>query len=319
MLLVCQVHLDMRNFGAEPWVLGHASQEDGLVGLHPHHQLIRIDVLFVRKQVARNRLELDSDVYELLVERFATRKNEGHPRPPGIVDIHCGNGIRGRYRIRWNRAIIQVADLPQHRIRCVLPNDHLIHLDGLNAPQHLHLAVPNVIRTQRDGRFHCNQRQQLQQMVLHDVPDHTVLVEVTPTALRADILLERNVNAIHVRAIPQGLKDQVGETECHDVLRNLFSKIVVDPEHLILAEFRSQCAGKLQVALRIASEGLLDHHAAPPSLAHRRKVDGLGCPRIRERGDREVKEAVRAGYSIARVSFWAHGYGRFLKALTDVA
>ena len=52
----------------------------------------------------------------------------------------------------------------------------------------------------------------LEEMVLHDVPDYTELVEVTAAALRPDVLLERDLHALDALAVPRRLEELVRES-----------------------------------------------------------------------------------------------------------
>ena len=76
----------------------------------------------------------------------------------------------------------------------------------------------------------------LNEMVLNDVPNDAVLVEVSTTALRAKVFTEDDLHVTDVGAVPQGLEDEVCKPQDGQVLDQLLSEVVVDPEDLLLRQ-----------------------------------------------------------------------------------
>jgi len=87
-------------------------------------------------------------------------------------------------------------------------------------------------------RFHRQQRDDLEQMVLNDVAQTAgAFVEFAAT-LHAEILGQRDLYAGHTVAVPDRLQERVGEAEIEDVHDRLFAEIVVDAEDRIFREHR---------------------------------------------------------------------------------
>ncbi len=65
-------------------------------------------------------------------------------------------------------------------------------------------------------------------MVLHDIAEDAVLVEIAGPSLRADILGPVDMHMGDIVSVPQGLENEVGETEHHQVLDDLFAQVMVN-------------------------------------------------------------------------------------------
>ena len=63
------------------------------------------------------------------------------------------------------------------------------------------------------GRLHCEERHDLEQVVLDDVADDAVLVEVAAAALRAEVLAEDDLHVADVLPAPQRLEHQIREAQ----------------------------------------------------------------------------------------------------------
>ena len=65
---------------------------------------------------------------------------------------------------------------------------------------------PNVVRGERARLLHGDEAEELEQVVLDDVADDAVLVEVPAPALRAEGLLEDDLDVGDVVAVPSGAR-----------------------------------------------------------------------------------------------------------------
>ena len=61
--------------------------------------------------------------------------------------------------------------------------------------------------------LHGKQSQNLEEMVLYDVPDDAVLIKVSPTPLSAEVFAENDLDVSDVLSAPQGLKHQICKSQ----------------------------------------------------------------------------------------------------------
>ena len=97
--------------------------------------------------------------------------------------------------------------------------------------QHLLLLRPQLAGLERGRLLHRGQRQQLQQVVLDDVPGDADAVEVAGPAADADVLGHGDLHVVDVVVVPHRLEQLIGEAQRHQVLHRLLAQVVVDPEH----------------------------------------------------------------------------------------
>ena len=96
-----------------------------------------------------------------------------------------------------------------------------------------------------DGRFHREMRDDLQQVVLHDVANRAdFLVELTAAA-DAEGFGHRHLHVIDVVAVPDRLEERIREAEVKQVLHRLLAEIVVDA---IDGALRRSCDAALRSA-----------------------------------------------------------------------
>src|SRR5262245_11494757 len=114
-------------------------------------------------------------------------------------------------------------------------------------------------------------------MVLHDVAHAAGLVVELAAALDAEALRHRDLHALDVLPIPQGLEKRVGEAEEQQVLHGVLAQIVIDAEHAGFVE--AAMHGRVQPLRRgqVLTERLLDHDAAAGRAPRRAELiaDGL--------------------------------------------
>jgi len=115
----------------------------------------------------------------------------------------------------------------------------------------------------------------------------------------AHVLDERNLDVIHIAAVPDRFEDRVGESKYQHVLHGLLAEVVVDPVHRLLTN--GPVNEDIQAARRcfIPAERFLNDDASPRLAAA--VADQLASPQVsqnrfvggRRRG--QVEEAVSAG------------------------
>ena len=124
------------------------------------------------------------------------------------------------------------------------------------------------LRVERARLLHGGEGQQLQQMVLDDVPGRADAVVVAGPAADPDVLGHGDLHVVDVVAVPDRLVQLVGEPQRQQVLDRLLAEVVVDAEHRLsagnteLTRPLSFCADS-----EVVAERLLDHH--PPPLVAR--------------------------------------------------
>ena len=121
--------------------------------------------------------------------------------------------------------------------------------------------------------------QQLQHVILDQVPHGTRIVVVAGPRADADVLGGGDLYLVDVVAVPQRLEHAVGEPERHHVLHRLLAQVVVDPEDLLLLEHAEHRPVELARLLKGGSEGLLDHHSHVGSLV---AVEALFAERLHD-------------------------------------
>src|SRR5437764_630548 len=99
-----------------------------------------------------------------------------------------------------------------------------------------HFLVANCIGVEGNWRLHCNQRQQLQHMILHHIADSSCLFVVAATTFYPQIFRHRNLHAVNVATVPDWLKDAISQAEDEDVLHGLLTQIMVDTIDLLFFE-----------------------------------------------------------------------------------
>src|ERR1022692_2159296 len=110
-------------------------------------------------------------------------------------------------------------------------------------------------------------------MILDHVPGRADAVVIPGPAADADVLGHRDLDMIHVAAIPDRLEQRVSEPERQQVLYRLLAQVVIDPEDRMRREDRAEHVIELTSADQVMPERLLDHDPPP---AARRRLAGHG-------------------------------------------
>ena len=244
----------------------------------------------------RRALELDRDRRLAPREPLAGPDVERRVRPPPVVDVELRGDVGVRLRARVDAGLLAVREhlLPLDPAAAVLAPDDRLRPRRVHRAQHLHLLVPHRVRREVDRRLHRGEREELQEVVLEDVPDHAGLLVVARAALDPHRLGDRDLDMVDHLAVPDRLEDAVREPQRHQVLDGLLAEVVVDPEDLVLGE--PPLHGRTQLARRgeVVAERLLDDDAGP-ALALAPLADLAHHHRERLRRHGEVVEPVAAG------------------------
>jgi len=98
-------------------------------------------------------------------------------------------------------------------------------------------------------------------VVLHHVADGAGLFVESAPALHAEALRHRDLHALDMAPVPDGLQEPVRETEEQHVLHGRLAQVVVDAEDPVLGEATEQDGVELARRGQVAAERLLDDHA----------------------------------------------------------
>jgi len=153
-------------------------------------------------------------------------------------------------------------------------------------------------------RFHQEQRQHLQDVILDDVADRAGGVVEAAARADAERLGHRDLHVVDPGPVPDRLEDRVREAQGQEVLHGVLGQVVVDPEDLRLAERRADVGVQAAGAGLVPAEGLLDHQPRPvprPADVQRRpaQLDGDGAEQARRRGQVEDVLAFGAERAVA--------------------
>jgi hypothetical protein len=108
-------------------------------------------------------------------------------------------------------------------------------------------------------RLHRGRGDDLHEVVDDDVAQRADGVVEVPAILDAEVLGHRDLHALDVVAVPDGLEDRVREPQEEDLLEAHLPEVVVDPVELRLVDGLVQLVGERAGGLAVVPERLLDH------------------------------------------------------------
>jgi hypothetical protein len=85
-------------------------------------------------------------------------------------------------------------------------------------PRTLAFSLRTALASERSGRLHGHEREQLQEVVLEHVAQDAGLVVVAAAGADVDVLGHGDLDVGNVAPVPDGLEQRVGEPQEHDVL-----------------------------------------------------------------------------------------------------
>ena len=162
-----------------------------------------------------NGFELDHDFAAAFGQTFPGAQEKRHALPPPIVDIGFnrdkGFGVGGLAEIR----VIAFDRLAVDRTVIILPGHDVTFDNRTKRAQDLHLFIAYGRRIQTCRWLHRRQRQQLQHMVLHHVPQRAGIVIKSSPPLEPHGLAHGNLHMLNGIGIPKRFKQHVGKTKRH--------------------------------------------------------------------------------------------------------
>ena len=259
---------------------------------------------------------------EVLGEAFAGAKVERNIGPTPVFDKEPQGGVRLGVGMRVDAGFVAVGgDLaPVDHARAILSAHAILEdLLGFHRPdgfEDFDLFVAHGIAGDVAGRFHGDEREHTEHVVLHHVAEHAVVVEVAAAVLHPEPLRHGDLHAVDVAAVPVGFENHVGEAENHDVLHRLLTEVMVDAVDLPFLQVAVQFAVQFACAIKVAAERFLDDDApeAVGSLVKKARLAEVRGHVAEKRGsDGEVENDVASG----NAPLLADGFEFFFECSVD--
>src|SRR5581483_6542528 len=243
------------------------------------------------EHLLRRPLEIDDGFGRRHREFFSGADEDRHVGPtPGIqMQLHGSEGFD--LRIRRDAFLFAIAG--------VLPANQTAAAKWAQAAEYFDLLVADRLGTFSDRRLHRDVRNDLQQMILHDIANRPHLFVETAATLYAEGFRHGDLYTLDVVAIPERFEEAVGEAKIEQILHGLLAEVVVDAEYRRFGEDPMhglvQCTGRSQVA----PEGLF--HDYPSALRAARCADSLHHGREKTGRNGEVVQGMMtAGKRLAQ-------------------
>ena len=124
-------------------------------------------------------------------------------------------------------------------------------------------SVPKGIGIAADGCLHRQQRNDLQHVILHDIPDRSYLFIENSPAFDSEGLSHGDLHALYIVAVPDWLQERVGKSEVEEILDGFFAKVMIDSENRRLGKGTMQCLIERLRGRKVAAKRFFDDHARP--------------------------------------------------------
>ena len=240
---------------------------DALIGLDADHDQRRDAALPVPTDPQlRGIAELDHDLGDPAVQSLAGAHEDRDAVPAPVLDREPCCCVRFASGVVRYRFLIQVSD--------VLPSNRQRRDDGRHGAQRRALRPPHVLGIECCGRFHRDQGEQLQHVVLDHVADGAGLVVIARAQADPILLGGRDLDRLDQVPVPHRFEQRVREPECEHVLDRVLGQVVVDAEDLPFLERRRQLGVQGPRRFQVMTQRLLDHD--PSCRVASRRQPGLG-------------------------------------------
>ena len=199
-------------------------------GAQPEAEIIRLRRRGVVEDRQRRFLQVDDDLGCRDRQALAGADVERHARPAPRVDMQAQRDERLDLRICGDTRLVPVA--------AELAADHLRRIERPHRAKQPQLLGVHRLRILAGRRVHREQRNDLQQVVLDDVAHGADFLVEAAASLHAEALGHRDLHAVDVIAVPQGLEQRICKPEVQEVLHGLLAEVMVDPEDRRLGKNR---------------------------------------------------------------------------------
>src|SRR5262249_28063257 len=139
-----------------------------------------------------------------------------------------------------------------------LATDEILRPKRRNRLEHLHFFIAYGLAVGAGRRLHREIRQNLKEMILHDIPNDPRLVVETPAPLDTEVLGHGDLYALDMLAVPDRLQERVGEPEEQHVAHRSLAQVVIDAEDMVLVERPQQDSVEGLRRCQIMAKRLLD-------------------------------------------------------------
>ena len=220
-------------------------------------------------QVTRCVTELHANLRLTLVQGLTRLEQKRYAVPTRVIDEQSHRGERRAKRSLRHRLVVQIRRilLPIGFSSLVLTQRDIIHLNRTHAANHLDLFVANVLRVQARRFLHREERQDLQQVVLHNVANDAVVIEITTATFGAKVFTKVDLHVADVVSVPKRLEHDVRKAHDGEVLDQLLPEVVIDAIRLLLAQVLRERRGQLARARQVSPERFLYDDSRDSSLA----------------------------------------------------
>ncbi len=184
-------------------------------------------------------------------------------------------------------------DLRLVAVALVLPAQDVVGAQRPHRGEDIGLVAVHGLEVAARRRLHRQQRDDLEQVVLHHVAQAARAFVERAAALDAELLGQRDLHAGDVVAVPDRLEKGVGEAEVQDVHDRLLAQEVIDAEDRVLGEGAARDPVELARRGQVAAERLFDDD--PPAFGQPGGVEAADDRGEQRRRDGEVeRRALRA-------------------------
>ena len=139
----------------------------------------------------------------------------------------------------------------------------LLRGDGTDGAEHVRLLVAHLVGAEGNGGLHGDEAEDLEQVVLDHVPQGPGLVVIVAPAPHPVGFGHGDLHVVDVVAVPDRLKQGVGEAEGQDILHRLLAQVMIDAEDLGFVEEFGEVAVQGPGRVQVAAERLFHHDAVP--------------------------------------------------------
>src|SRR5579875_3601119 len=247
-------------------VLGGDLQPQARVGVDAQHDLVRLHLLGRGQEGEPGGApQQEPHLGDLRRHRLAGAQEDRHARPAPVVDLQP----EGRERLGGGPAR-HTGDI---QVALVLAADVACRVGGWHRAEHLGLLVPQVVRARPGRRVHRDEREHLQQVILHHVTQRPDGVVEPAAVFHAEILGHRDLDGGHALAVPQLCEPDVGEAQVLQLDDRFLAEEVVDAQDLVLGQHLVQPVVEGAGGCQVVTERFL--HGDPCAVQQARRGEVL--------------------------------------------